>query len=64
MSFLEYERLKQRDRQAIAIEDMPAEFVDALQNPVHDPEAEAFDHLLDEDPGEWSLAAKELLGKR
>jgi PHD/YefM family antitoxin component YafN of YafNO toxin-antitoxin module len=43
----EYERLKQRDRQVIAIEEMPDAFLAALAQPVDDPELAALDVLLD-----------------
>jgi len=43
----EYERLKRRDKLAIAIHEMPEEFIAALQQPVDDPELAALDHLLD-----------------
>lgn len=66
MSAAEYQRLKRRDRMAIAIEEMPEEFVEALcrQAGEEDPEAVALNHLLDEDPGEWTEAAQRLLGSR
>jgi len=63
MSVTEFDRLKRRDRKVIAIEDLPEEFLDVLQNPVNDTEAAALDHLLDEDPGEWSPEARRLLGQ-
>ncbi|MBC7907522.1 MAG: hypothetical protein H7Y60_12360 [Rhodospirillaceae bacterium] len=47
-----------------AIEDLPPEFVQALLQPLPDDhEAKALDHLLDADPGEWSLEAERLLGE-
>ena len=47
-----------------AIEDLPSEVIEALQQPLPiDPEARALDHLLDEDPGEWSPEAQRLLGE-
>jgi prevent-host-death family protein len=44
----EYARLKRRDKQVIAIEEMPDEFVRALEAPYHDDEQAALDGLLDE----------------
>lgn len=44
----EFERLKRRDKQVIAMEDIPDEFIQALQQPYHDDEQAALDHLLDE----------------
>lgn len=44
----EYERLKRRDKQVIAIEEMPEEFIAALREPYFDEEQAALDHLLDE----------------
>lgn len=66
MSAAEYQRLKRRDRMAIAIEEMPEEFVEALcrQAGEQDFEAVALNHLLDEDPGEWTEAARRILDNR
>lgn len=41
-------RQSRSEKRVIAIEEMPAEFVDALREPYHSPEQEALDHLLDE----------------
>ncbi len=64
MSAAEYRRLKRRDRMAFAITEMPEAFVEALcrQATAADPEAVALNHLLDEDPGAWTPAARRLLG--
>jgi hypothetical protein len=40
-----YARLKRRDKQVIAIEEMPDEFVRALEAPYHDDEQPALDRL-------------------
>lgn len=49
-------------RQAVAIEDLPADMVKALHEAVAtEPEADGLDHLLE--GGEWSPAAKRLLAK-
>lgn len=48
LSAAEYARLKRRDRQAIAVEEMPEEFLEALKRPVDDPELAALDHLMDD----------------
>ncbi|HYG88014.1 MAG TPA: type II toxin-antitoxin system prevent-host-death family antitoxin [Azospirillum sp.] len=48
MSASEFARLKRRDKQVIAIEEMPEEFIAALREPVDDPELAALDHLLDD----------------
>jgi PHD/YefM family antitoxin component YafN of YafNO toxin-antitoxin module len=65
MSAAEYRRLKRRDRVAVAITEMPEEFVEALcrQATEADPESVSLNHLLDEDPGEWTPAARRLLGR-
>lgn len=45
-----------------ATEDLPPEVIDAILQPLpDDPEAQALDHLMDEDPGEWSPEARRLL---
>jgi len=44
----EYERLKRRDKQVIAIEEMPEALIEALREPYFDQEQAALDHLLDE----------------
>ncbi len=48
LDLAEYERLKRRDKQVIAIEELPEEFLEALQKPYFDQEQAALDHLLDE----------------
>jgi prevent-host-death family protein len=44
----EYARLKRRDKQVIAIEEPPEAFVRVLEQPYHDDEQAALDHLMDE----------------
>ncbi len=44
----EFDRLKRRDKLVIAMEEMPDEFVQALQQPYDNPEQAALDHLMDE----------------
>jgi prevent-host-death family protein len=44
----EYARLKRRDKQVIAIEEMPEAFVRALETPYHDDEQADLDRLMDE----------------
>jgi PHD/YefM family antitoxin component YafN of YafNO toxin-antitoxin module len=44
----EYARLKRRDKQVIAIEDMPEAFIRALEAPYDSEEQAALDHLMDE----------------
>lgn len=44
----EFARLKRRDKAVIAIEDMPEEFVRALEQPYHNPQMAALDHLMDD----------------
>ncbi len=44
----EYERLKNRDKMLIAMEEMPEDFVLALSEPYHNPEQAALDHLMDD----------------
>lgn len=44
----EFERLKRRDKLAISMEEMPEEFVRALQEPYFNAEQAALDRLLDE----------------
>ena len=48
MPIAEFERLKRRDKLAIAIEELPEEFIQALQQPYFDAEQAALDRLLDE----------------
>jgi prevent-host-death family protein len=48
LDIAEYERLKRRDKQVIAIEDMPEAFLCALRESHFDVEQAALDHLLDE----------------
>ncbi|HWK48079.1 MAG TPA: type II toxin-antitoxin system Phd/YefM family antitoxin [Stellaceae bacterium] len=48
MSIDEFSRLKRRDRQVIAMENLPEEFIRALREPYDDREQAALDHLLDE----------------
>lgn len=44
----EFERLKRRDKQVISMQDVPEDFIKALQAPYHNPEQAALDSLLDE----------------
>jgi len=44
----EFERLKRRDKMVISMEEMPEEFVQALQEPYVNAEQAALDHLMDE----------------
>lgn len=44
----EFDRLKRRDKLVISMEEMPDEFVRALQEPYHNAEQAALDHLMDE----------------
>jgi len=44
----EFERLKRRDKMVISLEEMPEEFVQALQEPYVNTEQAALDHLMDE----------------
>ena len=44
----EFERLKRRDKMAIAMEDVPEEFASLLKEPYFDAEQAALDHLMDE----------------
>ena len=48
MSATEYARLKRRDKLVLAIEEVPDEFVEALRQPVDDPELAALDYLLED----------------
>jgi aminoglycoside/choline kinase family phosphotransferase len=41
-------RLKRRNKQAIAINEMPEAFIVALREPVSDPELAALDHLMED----------------
>ncbi len=41
-----YAQLESRSRQAIAIAEMPDEFLAALEQPYHDDEQEALNHLM------------------
>ena len=43
----EYERLKRRDKMVISIEEMPQEFVQALQQPYYNAEQADLDHLME-----------------
>jgi len=44
----EFERLKRRDKMAIALEEIPEEFAALLREPYFDAEQAALDHLMDE----------------
>jgi PHD/YefM family antitoxin component YafN of YafNO toxin-antitoxin module len=44
----EFERLKRRDKLVIAMDEMPEEFIRALNEPYYSAEQAALDHLLDE----------------
>jgi PHD/YefM family antitoxin component YafN of YafNO toxin-antitoxin module len=44
----EFERLKRRDKMVIAMEEMPEEFLRALEEPYFDAEQAALDRLMDE----------------
>ncbi|TAN49832.1 MAG: type II toxin-antitoxin system Phd/YefM family antitoxin [Rhodospirillales bacterium] len=44
----EFERLKRRDKQVISMQDLPDEFLAALQEPFENAEQAALDHLLDD----------------
>lgn len=44
----EFERLKQRDKMVLVMEDIPDAFLQALGEPYVDAEQAALDHLLDE----------------
>ncbi|MEE3627678.1 type II toxin-antitoxin system Phd/YefM family antitoxin [Nitrospirillum sp. BR 11752] len=46
LSVDEFERLKQRDKMVIAIEEMPEEFLRSLQEAYYDAEQAALDHLM------------------
>ncbi|MEC4593143.1 MULTISPECIES: type II toxin-antitoxin system prevent-host-death family antitoxin [Nitrospirillum] len=48
LSVDEFERLKQRDKMVISMEEMPEEFLRALQEPYYDADQAALDHLMDE----------------
>lgn len=48
MSAAEFDRLKRRDKQVIAIQEMPEAFIAALSVPADDPELAALDYLLEE----------------
>jgi prevent-host-death family protein len=48
LSIEEYRRLQRRDKLVIAVEDMPEEFLHALEVPHRDAEQAALDKLLDE----------------
>ncbi len=48
LSIDEFERLKRRDKAVIAMEEMPAEFLRALEEPYFDAEQAALDRLMDE----------------
>lgn len=48
LSIDEFERLKRRDKAVIAMEEMPEEFIRALQEPYFDAGQAALDHLMDE----------------
>jgi prevent-host-death family protein len=48
LSIDEFERLKRRDKAVIAMEEMPEEFVRALEEPHFDAEQAALDWLMDE----------------
>jgi prevent-host-death family protein len=47
LDIAEYERLKGRDKQVIAIEEMPEIFVAALEEPYYNEEQAALDYLLE-----------------
>jgi prevent-host-death family protein len=49
LSIEEYERLKSRDRQSLAVEKLPQEFIDELRKPINDPELEKLNYLMEED---------------
>ncbi len=44
----EFERLKRRDKQVIAMEELPEEFIQAMSEPYYDAEQAALDHLMEE----------------
>ena len=46
LDIVEYERLKGRDKQVVALEEFPEEFIAALREPYFDEEQVALDHLL------------------
>lgn len=48
MPIEEFERLKRRDKMVIAMNEMPEEFLAQLQEPYHDAEQAALDHLMGE----------------
>lgn len=48
LSIDEFERLKRRDKQMIAMQDLPEEFAAALGEPYDDAEQAALDHLMDD----------------
>ena len=48
MSVDEFERLKRRDKMVISMEELPEEFIAALQEPYYNAEQAALDHLMDE----------------
>jgi hypothetical protein len=48
LSIDEFERLKRRDKAVIAMEEMPEEFIRALQEPYFDAGQAALDRLMDE----------------
>ncbi len=46
LSFEEYERLKRRDRRALAVEDLSEAELEAIRRAEPSPEAELYDHEL------------------
>jgi PHD/YefM family antitoxin component YafN of YafNO toxin-antitoxin module len=48
VSIDEFERLKRRDKMVISMEEMPEEFIRALQEPYSGAEQAALDRLMDE----------------
>lgn len=48
LSIDEFERLKRRDKQVIAMDELPDEFLASLQEPYGNAEQAALDHLMDE----------------
>jgi PHD/YefM family antitoxin component YafN of YafNO toxin-antitoxin module len=44
----EFERLKRRDKQVIAMEELPEEFIQAMSEPYYDAEQAELDHLMEE----------------
>lgn len=55
MAIDEFERLKRRDKAVIAIENLPEEFIAALQASYYDSEQAALDRLMDHD---WNAPAR------